>query len=136
MGSLNPSPEITLDFRPTFIPKTIGQFLGEVSRISNVTEKLLQVDDFVKRLETETRKIEAFKDLPLCMLLMNDGSFISRFLFLLLQFDQSQLVHLLNELYNSIWKWVLVSSYLFYAFFFSNLCVEGGINDVKENTKF
>lgn len=73
MGSLNPSPEITLDFRPTFIPKTIGQFLGEVSRISNVTEKLLQVDDFVKRLETETRKIEAFKDLPLCMLLMNDA---------------------------------------------------------------
>ncbi|KAI3509541.1 hypothetical protein L1887_24902 [Cichorium endivia] len=74
MGNLNPSSELTLDFRQSFIPKTIGQFLGEVSRIGNVTEKVLQFDELVNRLETETQKIEAFKgELPLCMLLINDA---------------------------------------------------------------
>ncbi|XP_024967906.1 transcription factor NIGTH1-like isoform X1 [Cynara cardunculus var. scolymus] len=74
MGSLNPSPELTLDLKPSFIPKTISQFLGGMSRIGSVTEKVLQVDDFVDRLETETRKIEAFeRELPLCMLLINDA---------------------------------------------------------------
>ncbi|KAL4555732.1 hypothetical protein LXL04_038360 [Taraxacum kok-saghyz] len=74
MGSLNPYPELSFDFRPCFIPKTIGQFLGEVSRINNVTAKVSQVDDFVNHLEIETRKIEAVKgEFPLCMLLINDA---------------------------------------------------------------
>lgn len=74
MGSLNPPPQLTLDFKPTFIPKTITQFLGQVSRIGSVSEKILKVDDFVSRLETEMRKIDAFKrELPLCMLLINDA---------------------------------------------------------------
>ncbi|KAI3702452.1 hypothetical protein L6452_28190 [Arctium lappa] len=74
MGRLNPPPELSLDFKPTFIPKTISQFLGEVARIGVVSEKILKVDDFVSRLETEIRKIDAFKrELPLCMLLMNDA---------------------------------------------------------------
>ncbi|KAL8205201.1 hypothetical protein R6Q57_007271 [Mikania cordata] len=64
MGSLN----------PTFIPKSISQFLGEMSRIGNVTEKVLQVNDLVNRLESEMRTIEAFKrEIPLCMLLINDA---------------------------------------------------------------
>ncbi|KAI3769839.1 hypothetical protein L6452_00953 [Arctium lappa] len=66
--------ELTLDIKPSFIPKTITQFLGGMSRIGSVHEKVLQVDDFVDRLESETRKIEAFKrELPLCMLLINDA---------------------------------------------------------------
>ncbi|XP_023769638.1 transcription factor HHO5 [Lactuca sativa] len=74
MEILNPAPELSLDFKPTFIPKTISQFLGEVARIGSVCEKILKVDDFVSRLETEIRKIDAFKrELPLCMLLMNDA---------------------------------------------------------------
>lgn len=74
MGSLNPPPELTLDFKPTFIPKTITQFLGQVSRIGTLSEKILKVDDFVSRLESEMRKIDAFKrELPLCMLLINDA---------------------------------------------------------------
>ncbi|KAI3716072.1 hypothetical protein L6452_23134 [Arctium lappa] len=74
MGSLNPLPQLTLDFKPTFIPKTITQFLGQVSRIGSVSDKILKLDDFVSRLETEMRKIDAFKrELPLCMLLINDA---------------------------------------------------------------
>lgn len=74
MGSLNPPPELSLDFKPTFIPKTISQFLGQVSTIATVSDKILKLDDFVTRLETEMRKIDAFKrELPLCMLLINDA---------------------------------------------------------------
>ncbi|KAK9071162.1 hypothetical protein SSX86_009730 [Deinandra increscens subsp. villosa] len=73
MGSLNPPPLLTFDFNPTFIPKSITQFLGHLSRIRSVSEKILRVDDLVTRLESEMRKIDAFKrELPLCMLLIND----------------------------------------------------------------
>ncbi|KAL8189118.1 hypothetical protein R6Q57_029379 [Mikania cordata] len=73
MGSLNPPPELTLDLKPTFIPKTITQFLEQLSRIGNISEKILKLDNLVTRLETEMRKIDAFKrELPLCMLLIND----------------------------------------------------------------
>lgn len=42
--------------------------------IGNVSEKVSKLDGFVKRLEEEMRKIDAFKrELPLCMLLLNDG---------------------------------------------------------------
>lgn len=76
MGSLNPPPELSLDFKPTFIPKTISQFLEQVSTIATLSDKILKLDDFVTRLEAEMRKIDAFKrELPLCMLLINDGSF-------------------------------------------------------------
>ncbi|BFG30885.1 hypothetical protein CerSpe_171590 [Prunus speciosa] len=49
MGSV--PPELNLDFRPTFVPKTISDFLKEVSMIGNVSERLSKLDDFVKRLE-------------------------------------------------------------------------------------
>ncbi|PQQ01933.1 myb family transcription factor EFM [Prunus yedoensis var. nudiflora] len=72
MGSV--PPELSLDFRPTFVPKTISDFLREVSMIGNVSERLSKLDDFVKRLEEEMRKIDAFKrELPLCMFLLNDA---------------------------------------------------------------
>ncbi|KAJ4716376.1 Myb family transcription factor EFM [Melia azedarach] len=67
-------PELSLDFRPTFVPKTITDFLRDVSMIGNVSEKVSKLDGFVKRLEEEMRKIDAFKrELPLCMLLLNDA---------------------------------------------------------------
>ncbi|XVE49149.1 hypothetical protein DITRI_Ditri01bG0059000 [Diplodiscus trichospermus] len=72
MGSV--PPELSLDFRPTFVPKTISNFLKEVSLIGNVSDKVSKLDAFVKRLEEEMRKIDAFKrELPLCMLLLNDA---------------------------------------------------------------
>ncbi|GAV61382.1 Myb_DNA-binding domain-containing protein [Cephalotus follicularis] len=67
-------PELSLDFRPSFVPKTIGDFLIQVSMIGNVSEKASKVNDFVKELEEELKKIDAFKrELPLCMLLLNDA---------------------------------------------------------------
>lgn len=73
MGSI--PPELSLDFRPTFVPKTITDFLGEVSMIGNVSERASKLDDFVKRLEEEMRKIDAFKrELPLCMTLLKDAT--------------------------------------------------------------
>ncbi|KAJ6385792.1 hypothetical protein OIU77_028879 [Salix suchowensis] len=79
MGSL--SAELSLDFaRPStaktlpFLPKTITDFLKEVSVIGDSAVKDLKVDGFIKDLEEEKRKIDAFKrELPLCMLLLNDA---------------------------------------------------------------
>ncbi|KAJ8763536.1 hypothetical protein K2173_002419 [Erythroxylum novogranatense] len=69
-----PPPELSLDFRPTFVPKTITDFLQEVSVIRDVSDKASRVDGFVKVLEDEIRKINAFKgELPLCVLLLNDA---------------------------------------------------------------
>ncbi|MFZ8528431.1 hypothetical protein ACO1NJ_14000, partial [Staphylococcus aureus] len=42
--------------------------------ILNVSEKLLKLDNFIKRLEDEMRKIDAFKrELPLSVVLINDA---------------------------------------------------------------
>ncbi|XP_076923043.1 myb family transcription factor EFM-like [Bidens hawaiensis] len=74
MGSLNPPPELTLDINPTFIPNTITQFLRQLSTLTTLSDKILKLDDFLTRLETEMQKIHAFKrELPLCMLLINDA---------------------------------------------------------------
>ena len=74
MGSV--PPELSLDFAPSFVPKTITDFLRELSMIGSVSERALKLDDFVKRLEEEMGKIDAFKrELPLCMILLNDGWF-------------------------------------------------------------
>ncbi|KAA0046009.1 myb family transcription factor EFM-like [Cucumis melo var. makuwa] len=72
MGSL-PS-ELSLDFRPTFVPKTITDFFKEVSMIGNVSDRVSKLNDFIKSLEDEMRKIDAFKrELPLCMILLQDA---------------------------------------------------------------
>ncbi|KAF2316606.1 hypothetical protein GH714_041947 [Hevea brasiliensis] len=66
--------DLSLDFRPTYVPKTISDFLKEVSMIGDVSDKVSKLDGFVKRLEEEMSKIDAFKrELPLCMLLLNDA---------------------------------------------------------------
>lgn len=68
-------PELSLDFKPPpYIPKTIAEFLLQLSMIG-VSERELKLEDFIKRLEDEMRKIDAFKrELPISMLLINDGS--------------------------------------------------------------
>ncbi|MFS7920556.1 putative transcription factor MYB-HB-like family [Helianthus anomalus] len=72
MGKLISPPELNLDFG--FIPKSITQFLGDMGRIGSESEKILKAEDLVSRLESEVKKIDAFKrELPLCMLLMNDA---------------------------------------------------------------
>ncbi|XP_071736780.1 transcription factor HHO5-like [Rutidosis leptorrhynchoides] len=74
MGKLITPHELSLDLKPIFIPKTISQFLGEITRIGNVSEKIIKIDDFITELETEISKIDAFKrELPLCMMIMNDA---------------------------------------------------------------
>ncbi|XP_057965857.1 transcription factor HHO6-like [Malania oleifera] len=72
MGSI--PPELSLNLRPTYIPKTITDFLSDLSAIGNVSERKEKLQDYVKRLEDEMRKIDAFKrELPLCMLLLHDA---------------------------------------------------------------
>ncbi|KAL9999836.1 putative Myb family transcription factor HRS1 [Helianthus debilis subsp. tardiflorus] len=48
-----------------------------MGRIESESEKILKGEDLVSRLESEVKKIDAFKrELPLCMLLMNDVLFL------------------------------------------------------------
>ncbi|XP_019170315.1 PREDICTED: myb family transcription factor EFM-like [Ipomoea nil] len=66
--------ELSLDCRPAFVPRTIAEFLGGMSTIGDASERVSRIDDYVRRLEEEMRKIDAFKrELPLCMLLVNDA---------------------------------------------------------------
>ncbi|XP_019166422.1 PREDICTED: myb family transcription factor EFM-like isoform X2 [Ipomoea nil] len=66
--------ELSLDCRPVFVPRTITEFLAEISLIGSLSDRVLKIDDYVARLEDEMRKIDAFKrELPLCMLLVNDA---------------------------------------------------------------
>ncbi|XP_012079175.1 transcription factor HHO5 [Jatropha curcas] len=66
--------ELSLDLSLVYVPKTISEYLKEVSKVKDASLRLSKLDDFVKRLEDEMRKIDAFKrELPLCMLLLNDA---------------------------------------------------------------
>ncbi|MFS8008997.1 hypothetical protein Hanom_Chr14g01279431 [Helianthus anomalus] len=48
-----------------------------MGRIESESEKILKAEDLVSRLKSEVKKIDALKrELPLCMLLMNDGLFL------------------------------------------------------------
>lgn len=43
-----------------------------------MSEKISKLDNYVNRLQEEMKKIDAFKrELPLCMLLLNDGELLS-----------------------------------------------------------
>ncbi|KAE8709546.1 putative Serine/threonine-protein kinase SAPK10 [Hibiscus syriacus] len=66
--------DLSLDLSFVYVPSSISEFLKEVSKIKNGFQRLLKISDFVKRLEDEMKKIDAFKrELPLCMLLLKDG---------------------------------------------------------------
>lgn len=70
--------ELSLDSDLVFISKTISDFILELSAIRDRSEKLSKLDDYVKRLEDEMRKIDVFKrELPLSNLLLNNGGFFS-----------------------------------------------------------
>lgn len=72
MGSI-PS-ELTLGCRSAFLPRTINEFFREISMIHSSSDRLFRIEDYMTRLEDELRKIDAFKrELPLCMLLLNDA---------------------------------------------------------------
>ncbi|KAI3934014.1 hypothetical protein MKW92_031094 [Papaver armeniacum] len=77
MGSIaaaSVTPELSLELKPTYVHKSINTFLREISVIGNVSERLSKLDDYIHRLEDEMKKIDAFKrELPLCMLLLNDA---------------------------------------------------------------
>lgn len=78
MGLVIPEEELSLDLRPSFVPKTITDFLCHLSTTPNASHKVSLLDDFVHRLQLELAKIQAFKrELPLCMFLLNDGWFFS-----------------------------------------------------------
>ncbi|XP_009140580.2 transcription factor HHO5 [Brassica rapa] len=56
------------------LAKPLSQFLDEVSRIKDYDSKLSEIDGYVGKLEEERRKIDVFKrELPLCMLLLNEA---------------------------------------------------------------
>ncbi|GMI68853.1 ULT1 INTERACTING FACTOR 1, HRS1 HOMOLOG5 [Hibiscus trionum] len=66
--------DLSLDLSLVYVPKTISEFLQEVSKIKNGFQRLSKISDYVQRLEDEMKKIDAFKrELPLCMLLLKDG---------------------------------------------------------------
>ncbi|KAG5010422.1 hypothetical protein JHK87_018937 [Glycine soja] len=74
MGLVIPEEELSLDLRPSFVPKTITDFLCHLSTSPNASVKVSLLDDFVHRLQLELAKIQAFKrELPLCMFLLNDA---------------------------------------------------------------
>lgn len=78
--------ELSLDLSLVCVPKTISECLKELSMVEDDGQKLSKLDDYLKRLEDERKKIDAFKrELPLCMLLLNDGmsSVFLSFLFVL-----------------------------------------------------
>ncbi|PQQ18159.1 myb family transcription factor EFM isoform X1 [Prunus yedoensis var. nudiflora] len=66
--------ELSLDTSLVFIPKTISDFLAQLSTMEDSSQRSSELDAYVKRLEDEMRKIEVFKrELPLCMLLLKDA---------------------------------------------------------------
>ncbi|XVE82744.1 hypothetical protein DITRI_Ditri16bG0030400 [Diplodiscus trichospermus] len=65
--------ELSLDVSLGYVPGSISDFLEEVSKIKNGFQRLSKISDYVKRLEDEMKKIDAFKrELPLCMFLLKD----------------------------------------------------------------
>ena len=71
-----PQEQPSLDFRPSFLPKTVTDFLCHLSSTPNASLNMSLLQDFLSRLELELLKIQPFKrELPLCMFLLNDGSF-------------------------------------------------------------
>ncbi|XP_027908770.1 myb family transcription factor EFM-like isoform X2 [Vigna unguiculata] len=69
-----PREEPSLDFRPSFVPKIVNEFLCHLSSTPNPCNRMSLLQEFLTRLELELVKIQAFKrELPLCMFLLNDA---------------------------------------------------------------
>ncbi|XP_014507245.1 transcription factor HHO5 isoform X1 [Vigna radiata var. radiata] len=67
--------ELSLDLSLAFVPgRTVRQILGQVAQNEDGSQRMATLEDFLQKLEDEKRKIESFKrELPLCMLLVNDA---------------------------------------------------------------
>ncbi|XP_050206563.1 transcription factor HHO5 [Mercurialis annua] len=66
--------ELSLDLSLVYVPKTISEYLKEVSKVKDCSLKLSKIEEYLSQLEQEMKKIEAFqRELPLCMLLLNDA---------------------------------------------------------------
>ncbi|GLJ41562.1 hypothetical protein SUGI_0860170 [Cryptomeria japonica] len=64
--------ELTLDCKP--FPAKYSSALKAISLVSDQFERVRQLDDYLKGLKEERKKIEAFKrELPVCMHLLNDA---------------------------------------------------------------
>ncbi|XP_068462175.1 myb family transcription factor EFM-like isoform X1 [Phaseolus vulgaris] len=69
-----PQEQPSLNFRPSFLPKTVTDFLCHLSSTPNASLNKSLLQDFLSRLELELLKIQPFKrELPLCMFLLNDA---------------------------------------------------------------
>ncbi|XP_033142604.1 transcription factor HHO5 isoform X1 [Brassica rapa] len=65
---------MSLDLNLYSLAKPLSQFLNDVSKIKDNHSKLFEIDEYVGKLEEERKKIDVFKrELPLCMLLMNEA---------------------------------------------------------------
>lgn len=83
------------------LPKPLSQFLDQVSRIKDHHSKLSEIDGYVGKLEEERKKIDAFKrELPLCMLLLNEGNLKNLSFFFLI--FSNRFVFLLKKLFFSV----------------------------------
>ncbi|XP_077234144.1 myb family transcription factor EFM-like [Tasmannia lanceolata] len=70
MGSIS---EFSLDLEKSITPKTITDFVRKISSIEDGVVRLSKLEECVKSLEEERRKIDVFKrELPLCMFILND----------------------------------------------------------------
>lgn len=68
--------ELSLDSNVVFVPKTISEFLSQLSAVKDGADRSSKLAEYRKRLEDEMRKIEVFKrELPLCMVILKDGEF-------------------------------------------------------------
>lgn len=67
--------EVSLDLSLAFVPRrTVCEILGDIAKSKDGSRRMATIEDLVKRLEDEKKKIEAFKrELPLCMILVNDA---------------------------------------------------------------
>ncbi|XP_075493622.1 transcription factor HHO6-like isoform X1 [Primulina tabacum] len=94
MGSLIAS-EFGLDPR-ALSASSIREFLTQVSRIHDQSERVAKLDDYVNGLEVEIKKIEVFKrELPLCMRIVNEAMVIVKEE--LVQYKKSKAVPVLKE---------------------------------------
>lgn len=77
MGVNSPASEPEFDLNSSFVPVNISEFFKELSMITDASERAMKMDDYVLHLQDELNKVHAFKrELPLCMLLLNDGTSI------------------------------------------------------------
>ncbi|GAB4848946.1 hypothetical protein Ancab_003760 [Ancistrocladus abbreviatus] len=68
------SPLLSLDLNPPYVPQAISEFLPHLSFSDDTdSDKLSKLNDYIRGLQDELRKIEAFKrEFPLSLLLLKD----------------------------------------------------------------